>query len=67
MKGKNHFRKLTTVKVDPANFSEFQALIPKTTINFQKLCDRSLFLYVNSEEFRRTIGNQLSLKTSGSI
>lgn len=67
MKGKNYSRKLTTVKVDPKNFEDFQSQIPKTKINFQKLCDRSLSLYLSNEDFRRIIGNQLNIQVSGSI
>jgi len=59
-------KQLTSVKVDPQLFEEFKMASIKTKVNLQKLVDRSLFLYLTSQDFRSTINNQLNINLSGS-
>lgn len=51
---------LTSVKVNTTLFEEFKVLGIRTKIDFHKLVNRSLDLYLTNEEFRRQIGNHLS-------
>lgn len=48
-------QKLTSVKVNDKLFIDFKIESVKSFINFQKLCDRSLYLYLNDEEFKQKI------------
>lgn len=48
-------QKLTSVKVNETLFNDFKIESIKTFINFQKLCDRALYLYLNDEEFKQKI------------
>lgn len=60
--------KLTSVKVKDDLFEEFKILTIRTKFSLQKLVDRSMFLYLTDEVYRKQIHNQLSLTlpTSGS-
>lgn len=60
-------KQLTSVKIEPELFEEFKVISIRTKFNFQKLCDRSLYLYLKDEDFRTKIHNQLSISLSGSI
>lgn len=53
MKSKN--KKLTSVRVDPELFFKFKEVCIKDNFTFQKLADRSLFLYLNDEKFKEKI------------
>jgi hypothetical protein len=48
-------QKLTSVKVNESLFDDFKIESIKSFMNFQKLCDRSLYLYLNDEEFKKKI------------
>ena len=53
---------LTSVKVHRELFEEFKIECVKTKFSFQKLSDRTIYLYLSDEEFRKTIHNQTNLQ-----
>lgn len=56
MEKKQH---MTSVKVDSEVFSEFKIQCIKYKFSLQKLSDRSIYLFVNDEEFRKKILNTI--------
>ena len=52
---------LTSVKVKSDLFENFKIECVKRKFSFQKLADRSLFLYLTNEDFRKQITNQINL------
>ena len=59
--------KLTTVKVIRELYDEdFKMATIKSGINFQKLVNRTLDLYVKNEQFRKQLNTYTELKISGS-
>ena len=52
---------LTSVKVKSDLFENFKIECVKRKFSFQKLADRSLFLYLTDENFRKQITNQINL------
>ena len=59
--------KLTTVKVIRELYDEdFKIATIKSGINFQKLVNRTLDLYVKNEKFRTQVNNHKELQISGS-
>lgn len=52
---------LTSVKVHRHLFDEFKIETVKTKFSLQKLADRSLYLYLTDEDFRKKIHNQNNL------
>jgi hypothetical protein len=59
--------KLTTVKVlDDLYEKDFKMFIIRDGINFQKLVNRSLDLYITNEDFRKQINSHTKLQISGS-
>jgi hypothetical protein len=53
---------LTSVKVKSDLFNDFKVECVRRKFSFQKLADRSLFLYLTDEEFRKKITNQTNLE-----
>ncbi len=53
---------LTSVKVKSDLFNDFKVECVRRKFSFQKLADRSLFLYLTDEEFRKKITNQINLE-----
>jgi len=53
---------LTSVKVKSDLFENFKIECVKRKFSFQKLADRSLFLYLTDEDFRKQITNQINLE-----
>ena len=53
---------LTSVKVKSDLFENFKIECVKRKFSFQKLADRTLFLYLTDEDFRRKITNQTNLE-----
>ena len=53
---------LTSVKVQSDLFENFKIECVKRKFSFQKLADRSLFLYLTDEDFRKQINNQTNLE-----
>jgi hypothetical protein len=59
--------KLTTVKVIKELYDEdFKMATIKGGINFQKLVNRTLDLYVKNEKFRAQVNDHRELQVSGS-
>ena len=53
---------LTSVKVQSDLFDEFKIECVKRKFSFQKLADRSLFLYLSDEDFRKKINSHVDLQ-----
>ncbi len=58
---------LTSVKVPEDLFEQFKIACVKYKFSVQKLTERSMFLYLTNDEFRKTIHNQLDTTFTGSI
>lgn len=58
---------LTSVKVHNNIFESFKIFCVRTKFSLQKLTDRSMFLYITNEDFRKQIHNQIDISYSGSI
>jgi len=58
---------LTSVKVPEDLFEQFKIACVKYKFSVQKLTERSMFLYLTNEEFRKNIHNQLETQFTGSI
>ena len=52
---------LTSVKVQSDLFDNFKIECVKRKFSFQKLADRSLFLYLTDEDFRKKINSQSNI------
>ena len=52
---------LTSVKVHKHLFDEFKIETVKTKFSLQKLADRSLYLYLTDEDFRKKLHGQTNL------
>ena len=50
---------LTSVKVKADLFENFKIECVKRKFSFQKLADRSLYLYLTNEDFRKQINSQV--------
>ena len=48
-------KKITTVKVISDLYNDFKRLNIESGFSLQKLVNRSMFLYVNDEQFQNTI------------
>lgn len=53
---------LTTVRVDPELWVQFKEICKDQKFTFQKLTERSIFLYLTDPEFKNKIRNQQSTK-----
>jgi hypothetical protein len=58
---------LTSVKVPEDLFEQFKIACVRYKFSVQKLTERSMFLYLTNEEFRKNIHNQLDTQFTGSI
>jgi hypothetical protein len=58
---------LTSVKVPEDLFEQFKIACVRYKFSVQKLTERSMFLYLTNEEFRKNIHNQLETQFTGSI
>jgi hypothetical protein len=58
---------LTSVKVPGDLFEQFKIACVRYKFSVQKLTERSMFLYLTNEEFRKNIHNQLDTQFTGSI
>jgi hypothetical protein len=54
--------KLTSVKVNEELFEEFKVLCVRTKFSLQKLVDRSMYLYLSDENFKKQLHNTLNIK-----
>lgn len=55
-------KKLTSVRVEPDLFLKFKECCIKDNFTFQKLADRSIFLYLTDKEFREKLIDQKEIK-----
>jgi len=55
---------LTSVKVPEDLFEQFKIACVKYKFSVQKLTERSMFLYLTNEEFRKQVHNQLDTQLS---
>jgi len=53
---------LTSVKVQSNLFDDFKVECVRRKFSFQKLADRSIFLYLTDEDFRKKINNQINIE-----
>lgn len=51
-------RRLTSVKVDEYLFEQFKEKCTEDIFTFQKLAERSIYLYLTDSEFRKKLLNQ---------
>ena len=58
---------LTSVKVPEELFEQFKIACVRYKFSVQKLTERSMFLYLTNEDFRKTMHNQLDTEFTGSI
>jgi len=58
--------KLTSVKVNGELFEEFKVLCVRTKFSLQKLVDRSIHLYLTSDDYKKQLHNHTNLTLSGS-
>ena len=63
---KNKDKTLTSIKIDPQIFEDFKILTLTTKFGLQKLVDRCMHKYINSEEFKKEMHNY-QFSPSGSI
>jgi hypothetical protein len=55
---RNKDKKLTSVRLDPREYQDFQMECLKDNFSFQKLASRAIFLYLNDKEFKVKIHKQ---------
>jgi|TARA_R110000796_G_scaffold5445_1_gene20346 hypothetical protein len=53
---------LTSVKVQADLFENFKIECVKRKFSFQKLADRSIYLYLTNEDFRKQITSQTNIE-----
>jgi len=58
---------LTSVKIPEDLFEQFKIACVKYKFSVQKLTERSMYLYLTDEDYRKMIHNQLDTQFTGSI
>jgi hypothetical protein len=58
---------LTSVKIPEDLFEQFKIACVKYKFSVQKLTERSMYLYLTNEDFRKQLHNQLDTQFTGSI
>ena len=53
---------LTSVKVQAGLFENFKIECVKRKFSFQKLADRSIYMYLTDDEFRKRVHNHSNLE-----
>ena len=53
---------LTSVKVKSDLFENFKIECVKRKFSFQKLADRTIYLYLTNEDFRKQVSNHTDLE-----
>ena len=56
---RNKDKKLTSVRLDPKLYQEFQMQCLKDNFSFQKLASRAIYLYLNDKDFKTKLQKQL--------
>jgi|TARA_B100001939_G_C16815286_1_gene561851 hypothetical protein len=57
---------LTSVKIFKNLYNDYKYMTVNNTMSFQKLVNRSVYLYLNDDEFKQKINETKDLKVSGS-
>jgi len=57
---------LTSVKIFKNLYNDYKYMTVNNTMSFQKLVNRSVYLYLNDDEFKQKINETKDLKISGS-
>jgi hypothetical protein len=65
--GKNDNMVLTSVKIPTELFEEFKINCIRYKFSIQKLTERTMYLYITNEEFRKQMHNQIDTYFTGSI
>jgi hypothetical protein len=55
-------QKLTSVKIDVDLFEKFKNEAHLDKFTFQKLAERSIYLYLSDKDFKNKIQNQINLE-----
>lgn len=58
---------LTSVKIPEDLFEQFKIACVKHKFSVQKLTERSMYLYLTNDDFRKQLHNQLDTQFTGSI
>jgi hypothetical protein len=58
--------KLTSVKILTSLYERFKVLTVNTKMSLQKITNRSIFLYINDDQYREKIDTTDNLHISGS-
>ena len=58
---------LTSVKIPEDLFEQFKIACVKYKFSVQKLTERSMYLYLTDDEYRKQIHNTLDTQFTGSI
>jgi hypothetical protein len=58
---------LTSVKIPEDLFEQFKIACVRYKFSVQKLTERSMFLYLTDEEYRKNIHNTLDTQFTGSV
>jgi len=56
---------LTSVRVREKLFEDFKHIAATNRITMRNLLERAMYLYLNDEEFKKTINNQLNTHYTG--
>lgn len=59
--------KLTSVKIPPLLFEDFKVHCIREKFSLQKLVERSIFLYIKDENFKKLLLNTINTEFTGSI
>jgi len=54
-------KRLTSVKIDSDLFERFKEECVKDVFTFQKLAERSIYLYMTDETFKQKLMNQINV------
>tara|TARA_Y100000361_G_C11147252_1_gene338801 strand:- start:1071 stop:1271 length:201 start_codon:yes stop_codon:yes gene_type:complete len=57
---------LTSVKIFKNLYNDYKYLTVNDSMSFQKLVNRSIYLYLNDDKFKEKINETTELKISGS-
>jgi len=58
----NNMKKLTSAKVEETLLQQFKEESIRYKFSLQKLLDRSIYLYLTDEEFKKRLHNQTDIK-----
>lgn len=59
--------KLTSVKIPPLLFEDFKVATIRDKFTLQKLVERSIFLYLKNDDFKKLLLNTTNTEFTGSI